>query len=125
MSRTKGEIEAQIGEALVRFEKEYMGRGPRETRTYIVDDVVLVRLQGVLTPAEEQLAKSAEGADLIKRTRVKLLEGARVLLERIIFDITTFQVKSLHSDISTKTGERIIAFTLEGNLEERIRAGVI
>ena len=125
MSRTKGEIEAQIGEALVRFEKEYMGRGPRETRTYIIDDVVLVRLQGVLTPAEEQLAKSAEGADLIKRTRVKLLEGARVLLERIIFDITTFQVKSLHSDISTKTGERIIAFTLEGNLEERIRAGVI
>ena len=125
MSRTKGEIEAQIGEALVRFEKEYMGRGPRETRTYIVDDVVLVRLQGVLTPAEEQLAKSAEGADLIKRTRVKLLEGARVLLERIIFDITKFQVKSLHSDISTKTGERIIAFTLEGNLEERIRAGAI
>ncbi|MGA1845146.1 MAG: DUF2294 domain-containing protein [bacterium] len=123
MSRTKGEMEAQIGEALVRFEKEYMGRGPRETRTYIIDDIVLVRLEGVLTPAEEQLAKSAEGADLIKRTRVKLLEGARVLLERIIFDITTFQVKSLHSDISTKTGERIILFTLEGNLEERIRAG--
>lgn len=123
MSRTKGEIEAQIGEALVRFEKEYMGRGPRETRTYIIDDVVLVRLQGVLTPAEEQLAKSAEGADLIKRTRVKLLEGARVLLERIIFDITACQIKSMHSDISTKTGERIIVFTLEENLEERIRTG--
>jgi uncharacterized protein YbcI len=123
MPRTKGETEAQIGEAIVRFEKEYMGRGPRQTRTYIIDDVVFVRLEGVLTPAEEQLAKSAEGADLIKRTRVKLLEGARDLLERIIFDITSFQVRSMHSDISTRTGERIILFTLEGNLEERIKAG--
>lgn len=119
IDKTKGQVEAQISEAIIKFEKEYMGRGPMETKTYIIKDMVFVRLKGVLTPAEEQLAKSAEGADLIKRTRIKLLEGAKFLLENVISDITACQVKSLHTDISTKTGERIIIFTLDQNLEDK------
>lgn len=117
--KTKGQIEAQISEAIIKFEKEYMGRGPMETKTYIIKDMVFVRLKGVLTPAEEQLAKTVEGAGLIKRTRVQLLEGARLLLENIISENTGCQIKSLHTDISTKTGERIIIFTLDQNLEDR------
>lgn len=120
--KTKGQIEALIGEAIIKFEKEYMGRGPQETKTYIIKDMVFIRLKGVLTPAEEQLAKTTEGADLIKKTRVQLLEGARLLLENIVSDITGCQVKSLHTDISTKTGERIIIFTLDQNLEDRFGA---
>lgn len=115
---TKGQIEAQISEAIIKFEKEYMGRGPSETKTYIIKDMIFVRLKGVLTPAEEQLAKTQEGAELIKKTRFKLLEGARILLENIISDTTGCQVKSLHTDISTKTGERVIIFTLNRNLED-------
>ena len=121
-NKTKGQIEAQISEAIIRFEKEYMGRGPTETKAYIVEDMVLVRLKGVLTPAEEQLTKSAEGADLIKRTRMQLLEGARVLLENMISDIMGCQIRSLHTDISTKTGERVIIFTLDQNIEDRFVA---
>ena len=121
-NKTKGQIEAQISEAKIRFEKEYMGRGPTETKAYIIKDMVLVRLKGVLTPAEEQLTKSAEGADLIKRTRMQLLEGARVLLENMISDIMGCQIRSLHTDISTKTGERVIIFTLDQNLEDRFVA---
>lgn len=117
--KTKGQAESQISEAIIKFEKDYMGRGPTETKTYIIKDMVFVRLKGVLTPAEEQLAKSPEGADLIKKTRVQLLEGARVLLEKMISDITSCQIQSLHTDISTKTGERVIVFTLDKNLEEQ------
>ena len=117
--QTKGQIESQISEAIIKFEKEYMGRGPMETKTYIIKDMIFIRLKGVLTPAEEQLAKTADGSELIKKIRIKLLEGARLLLENIISDITGYQVKSLHTDISTKTGERIIIFTLEQNLEEK------
>lgn len=114
---TKGKIEALVGEAIIKFEKDHMGRGPREAKTYILKDLIFVRLKKVLTPAEEQLAKSAEGAELIKKTRMQLLEGARVLLEDIIIDITKCKVKSLHTDISTKTGERIIIFTLNQDLK--------
>ena len=118
---TKGQIESQISEAIIKFEKEYMGRGPKETKTYILEDLIFVRLKGVLTLAEEQLAKNEGGSVLIKRTRMQLLEGARVLLENIISDITHCQVKSLHTDISTKTGERIIIFTLDRDFEIKIQ----
>ena len=116
---TKGQMEAQISEAIIKFEKEYLGRGPTETKTYIIKDMVLIRLKGVLTPAEEQLAKTAEGAELIKKTRVRLLESARCLLENVITNITDCQVKSLHTDISTKIGERIIIFTLDRDSEKQ------
>ena len=119
IEQTKGQIESQISEAIIKFEKEYMGRGPMETKTYIIKDMIFIRLKGVLTPAEEQLAKTADGSELIKKTRIQLLEGARLLLENIISDITGYQVKSLHTDISTKTGERIIIFILYKNLEDK------
>jgi uncharacterized protein YbcI len=119
--KTIGQIEAKISEAIIKFEREYMGRGPMETKTYIFKDMILVRLKGVLTPAEEQLAKTSEGADLIKKTRLQLLEGARNLLENIIFNITNCNIKSLHSDISSKTGERIIVFTLDQNFEKNYK----
>jgi uncharacterized protein YbcI len=116
MVKSKGQLEADISEALIKFEKEYMGRGPEQTRTYIIGDMVVVRLQRVLTPAEEQLAGAAdetEGRRLIKRVRIELLEKARPLLERIVMDLTGKKVISLHTDISTITGERVIIFTLE------------
>ena len=116
MTMSKGQIEANISEALIKFEKEYMGRGPEETKTYIIDDIILIRLKRVLTPAEQQLAGTSDettGRTLIKRVRTELLEKARPLLEQIIKDITGKRVKSLHTDISTITGERVIILTLE------------
>ncbi|MHC4433569.1 MAG: Na-translocating system protein MpsC family protein [Planctomycetota bacterium] len=120
---SKGQIEAEISEALIKFEKEYMGRGPDETKTYLLDDMVVVRLQRVLTPAEKQLARtdeSATGRGLVKQIRTELLEKARPLLEATISGITGRKVVSLHTDISTVTGERIIVFTLESSaLDEK------
>jgi uncharacterized protein YbcI len=118
MHHNKSQIEAQISEAIIKFEKEYMGRGPEETKTFIIENTILVRLRGVLTPAEKQLAllDDQKGLTLIKQVRQELLEKARPLLAAIIKDITTKNVVSLHTDISTKTGERIIVFTLDGAL---------
>jgi uncharacterized protein YbcI len=116
MAKSKGQLEAEISEALIKFEKEYMGRGPEQTKTYIIGDLIVVRLQRVLTPAEQQLAGASDGMrglTLIKQVRTELLEKARPLLEQIILDLTGRTVKSLHTDISTATGERVIIFTLD------------
>jgi uncharacterized protein YbcI len=121
IAKSKGQIEAEITEAIVKFEREYMGRGPKEARTYIVDDIILVRLRGVLTPAEQQLGKDKEGILLIKQMRQTLLESARGILETLIKDITQQEVVSIHADVSAKTGERIIVFSLEGNLERQLK----
>ena len=114
--KTRGQLEAEISDAVIKFEKEFMGRGPLSAKTYIFDDLVLVRLQGVLTPAEYQLVRTsdlARGRDLIKQVRVELIEKGRPLLDAVINSLTGRKVKSLHTDISTTTGERIILFTLD------------
>jgi uncharacterized protein YbcI len=117
MAKTKGQLEAEISDAIVRFELDYMGRGPEEARTYLIDDMVVVRLRGVLTPAERQLAGAdgtPQGRELIKQVRRELIVKARPLLETIIADITGQAVRSIHTDISTTQGERIIVFSLAG-----------
>ena len=118
--KTKGEIEAEICQAMVQFEIDYMGRGPKEARTHIIDDMVLVRLKGVLTPAEQQLTKSPDGVELIKKMRSTLIEKAKPLLYQVVADITGAKIVSLHTDISTVLGERVMVFVLESDLEKQI-----
>ena len=121
MKKTKGQLESEIGNALIQFEKDYMGRGPQETKTFIIEDMILIRLKGVLTPAEQQLAKNLEGMNLIKMVRSNLLEQGRDLLTNVVEKITGLKVITLHTDISTNTGERMIVFTLNKNLELSFR----
>ena len=116
---TKGQMEAEISNALITFEKEHMGRGPVEAKAYIIQDIVMIRLKGVLTPAENHLAKDDEGIQLLKQVRMKLLENSQELLGQIIKRITGIAPASLHTDISTRTGERFIIFTLAEELESR------
>lgn len=114
-NKTKGQLEAQICEAIIKFEKEFMGRGPLETKAYIIEDMVLVRLRNVLTKAELKLAatpESKDGRELVKRIRITLLEQGRPLLEEAVRKILGVKVKSLHTDLSTVTGERVILFSL-------------
>ncbi len=113
--KTLGEMEGAICEGISRFEQEYMGRGPKDIRAHLLGDLLVVRLQGVLTVAEQQLVKSQppeKGRDLLKEVRTHLIETARPIVEAMIQEITGVKVMSLHHDISTKTGEEVVLFTL-------------
>jgi len=113
--KTQGEIEAAICEGTSRFEQEYMGRGPKDIRAHLIDDLLVVRLRGVLTAAEQHLVKSLsaeKGRDLLKQVRTHLIETARPLMEAMVQEVTGVKVVSLHHDISTVTGEEVLLFTL-------------
>jgi uncharacterized protein YbcI len=113
--KTQGEIESAISEGMSRFEQEYMGRGPKDVHVHLVNDLVLVRLKGVLTAAEQHLVRTLEagkGRDLLKQVRVHLIETARPTMEAMVQEITGVKVVSLHHDISTETGEEVVLFTL-------------
>jgi uncharacterized protein YbcI len=113
--KTQGEIEAAICEGMSRFEQDYMGRGPRDIHAHLVGDLLVVRLEGVLTAAEQQLVKSLspdKGRDLLKQVRTHLLETARPVMEALVREVTGVKVLSLHHDISTLTGEEVVLFTL-------------
>ena len=113
--KTKGEIEAAICEGISQFEQDYMGRGPKAIHAHLIGDLLVVRLTGVLTVAEQQLVGALpadKGRDLLKQVRIHLVETARTLMEKMVQKTTGVKVVSLHHDISTLTGEEIVVFTL-------------
>ena len=112
--KTQGEIQAAICEGISHFEQQYRGRRPKDIHAYLLDDFVVVRLQGLLTPAEQQLARipSDKGRDLLKQVRTHLIETAKPLMQAMVKEITGVKMVSLHHDISTVTGEAFILFTL-------------
>ena len=113
--KTQGEIEAGIAEGISRFEQEYMGRGPKDVRAHLIDDLLVVRLRGILTAAEQHLVKtlkSEKGRDLLKQMRTHLIETAMPVMETMVQKVTGVKVTSMHHDISTVTGEELLGFTL-------------
>ena len=118
MKRRQSKSEAAISDEMMAFQHEFVGRGPDRIRTRIVEDLVIVRSFGVLTPAERQLATSFEGSRLIKAMRQQVLEAGRSVLERIVQKLTGAEVVSVHSDISTKSGEWLDVFVLDRSIEE-------
>ena len=113
--KTQGEIEAAICQGMSRFEQDYMGRGPKDVHAHLLGDLLVVRLKGVLTAAEQHLVKSLpaeKGRDLLKQVRTHLIETARPLMEAMVHEITGTKVISVHHDISTITGEEVVLFTL-------------
>ncbi|MBB6451856.1 uncharacterized protein YbcI [Salirhabdus euzebyi] len=120
MSKTKGSIEAEISKAITQWEKDYLGRGSVSVKTDILRNMVIVTLQGILTPAEYVLCNKQDQFLTVKRTRSDLVESGIDELKQLIFTITEIAIISFHTDLSTRTGERVMIFKMEDNLEERL-----
>ncbi len=120
--KTRGEIEAAVCDGVTRFEQEFMGRGPKDIRAHLIGDLLVVRMQGVLTAAEQHLVKTLppeKGRDLLKQVRTQLVETARPLLDAMVREVTGVEAVSLHHDISTATGEEIVVIALARSPEFR------
>ena len=105
--KTQGEIEAAICEGITRFEQEYMGRGPKKIHAHLIGDLLVVRLQGVLTEAEQQLVKTLppeKGRDLLKQVRTQLIETARPLMEAMVQEVTGVKVAQPASRYQHRNG---------------------
>ncbi|WP_298982730.1 DUF2294 domain-containing protein [Caldilinea sp.] len=118
----KGQVEAAINASITKFEREMLGRGPKEARTFIIDDLVVVRLKGILSLGEQQLATQPGGIELIKQMRTRLVESFAAELSHLVEEQIGIQVVSMHTDISTRTGERVFVFTLEKDAEAELAA---
>jgi uncharacterized protein YbcI len=119
--RTKGEIEGAIRTAIIKFEQEFMGRGPDDVKAFIVRDLVVARLKGVLTPAERQLAKTAEGVDMVKRLRQNLIAQGRDKLCEQVSEITGAKIIALFTDIDVQLSERVFVFTVDRDIQNESR----
>ena len=112
---TQAESEAAICDGIIRFQDEYLGLSSEQIHAHLINDLLVVRILGVLTLAERQLGKSLspeKGRDLIKQVRKQLLELARPMLESLVHEVAGVKVLSMHHDISTVTGEEVVVFSL-------------
>ena len=119
--KAKEQIEAKISEAIAKLERTQVGRAPQQVKSYIIEDMVVIRLKGILTPIEHELTKHPEGIDLVKRCRVCLIEKAQTFFKEIIHNLLNVEVIAVYADISTKINEGSIIFTLCENVEPKFK----
>ena len=134
--KSQGEIEAAVCDGISRFQQEFIGRGPRDIHAHLLGNLLVVRLQGVLTPAERQLIApwhevaagggataaggettgngdaNGNGRALLKQVRAHMVATGRPRLEEIVEQATGVKLVSVHHDISTVTGEEVLVFSL-------------
>jgi uncharacterized protein YbcI len=120
MDKSKGTLEAEISKALTHWEKNYLGRGSVSVKSDILRDMVIVVLRGILTPAEYSLCKDKEGLLSVKENRNSLVESGLEDLKAIILTITDQEVVSFYTDLSTRTGERVMVFKLSDDLQKEL-----
>ena len=117
---TKGQIEDKISKEVTKFYYKTLGTGPKESRAYILQDMVIIRLKGKLLPIEEKLLEGEQGILMVKNIRKALHEILTINLMNLVREITKHEVVSSHSDVSTKTGEIIEIFILNSDYEKEL-----
>ena len=133
--KSQGEIEAAVCDGISRFQQEFLGRGPKDIHAHLIGSLLVVRLQGVLTPAERQLIAprhepvdgngdprpdttngnghdGGNGRALLKQVRNHMVATGRPRLESIVEQAVGVKLVSVHHDISTVTGEEVLVFSL-------------
>jgi uncharacterized protein YbcI len=104
----------EISNAIARLHKEYVGRGPTNTRTTIDVNLVVCLLEGGYTRAEQTLAEN-DNVDLVAASRVGLQDAMRAAMIAIVEDVLK---RSVHSFMSANDLERnlqVEVFVLTGN----------
>ena len=114
-------MENAIRNTIIKFEQEFMGRGPEDVRASIIRDLVVVRLKGVLTPAERQLAKTVEGVNMVKRLRQNLTAQGRDKLCEQVGEITGAKILTVFTDIDAQLGEQVFVFTMDREIQPVVR----
>ena len=117
---TKGSIEAEIANAVVRFQREQKGRGATEVRAFLLGDMVVVRCGGIFTPIEARLAATDEGRRLIQSARRELRSINGATIDGIVAGIVNAEVIRSYYDVNTDAAEQIEVFILATDVEKRM-----
>jgi len=113
-------MEAEVANAVVRFQREQQGRGPTEVRAHLLGDLILVRSNGIFTPTESRLAVSEEGRRLIRSARQELRAISHLEIEEIIAGIVGAKILRSYFDIHVDEAEMVEIYVLEADIEKRL-----
>jgi uncharacterized protein YbcI len=117
---TKGSIEAEVANAVVRFQREQQGRGATDVRAHLMGDMMVIRSGGIFTPTEAHLAASDEGRRLIKSARQELRSIHRKEIEDIVARLVNATILRSYYDVDVDAAEQIEVYMLDQDIEKRL-----
>jgi uncharacterized protein YbcI len=83
LTTASGDVRTEISDGLVALLKDYYGRGPDRTKTYVNDDLVVCLLRGGFTRVEQTLLEGGHGDDVI-RQRMAFQQVMRDRFEQVV-----------------------------------------
>ena len=96
-----GDVRTEISDGIVALLKEFYGRGPERTKTYVSDDLVVCLLRGGFTRVEQTLLEGGHSDDVI-RQRMAFQQVMRHRFEHVV---------------EAATGRKVIGF-MSGNHQD-------
>jgi uncharacterized protein YbcI len=121
---TKGQIEDTLTKKAIKYYFDTLGVGPTKAKTYIIEDMIIIRMIGNLLPVEKKLLQNVKGVELVKNLRRNIHESTIDEIIEIIKTTTHQNVISAHRDVSTKSGEIIYLFTLDKNYQKHLETEI-
>jgi uncharacterized protein YbcI len=107
-----GELRASIANAMVGLFKTYYGRGPTAAKAWLLDDYILVVLEGGLSRNEETLLAAGK-ADVVRGYRLAFQEAVSATAIGAVEDLTGRRVANYHSQIVFEPTRAFEIFVLE------------
>jgi len=106
-----GSRSLEISNAISRLHKEFVGRGPTNSRTTIDGDLVVVLLEGGYTRAEQTLTAN-DNADLVAAGRLGLQDAMRQAMIAAVEQTTARRVHSFMSANDLNRNLQVEVFVL-------------
>jgi uncharacterized protein YbcI len=86
-----GEMLDAISNELVALHRRQFGRGPSDTKTFLLDGMVVCVMHDVFLPAERTLVQAGD-LDCVRDTRLRHKEAVKAELEAAVAKITEREV---------------------------------
>src|SRR5687768_8080868 len=101
----------QVAEAARHFQHQRTGHPPKSVTVVLSEDTLVVTLHGALSPAEQALAQSPEGAAKVQEFHRQLFGASSQSLCEEIKRITGVDVREATAVVETATGAVMQVFT--------------
>jgi uncharacterized protein YbcI len=101
----------QIAQAATAFQQLRTGHEPKSVSVVLSGDTLVVTLHGALSPAEQAMAQSEEGAAKVQEFHRQLFLNASDTLRQEIKRITGMDVREATAEVEPKTGAIVQVFT--------------
>jgi uncharacterized protein YbcI len=111
MANSKSNTAQQIAQAASAFEMRRTGQVPKAVTVVLSDKTLVITLHGALSPAEQELSKTAAGAAQVQEFHRQLFASASDSLRKEIRRITGVDVREATAEVEPSTGTIVGVFT--------------